>query len=268
MVKEFAKSIRGTSGPVVHELDADSPRTPSKSRRGEGKGRGRGQVVFVNHEPPSKSAEWEDVFDYWVKGDIQTFVKEHLEAEYASSLFTSASTGLATPPKTPKRPKAQAPRRATAPISASAVKTPRNTPKTKRIHISDEPASVSSTPSLALSLHGSSTPRSDSSSFVLDTPTRPKSHRSPNGVERRRDVKRDAEPWRLSPFNVDIADYDLSGGRPTKRCTTAQQGLRDAQDVFAIAEQVKSMDGGAQMNVEVERLLMGREESLTPLPDG
>ncbi|KAH8918965.1 DHS-like NAD/FAD-binding domain-containing protein [Atractiella rhizophila] len=68
LVKELAKVIR----PPVKEEDEDE----------DGKRRGNGvHIVLVNNEFPTPGRDFKDVFDTWIKGDVQQFVKNVEEAE-------------------------------------------------------------------------------------------------------------------------------------------------------------------------------------------
>ncbi|OCF39050.1 hypothetical protein I317_07156 [Kwoniella heveanensis CBS 569] len=76
----------------------------SKPARKKGKKAG-GSVVYVNDEAPGKSAEWKGIFDYFVQGDIQAFVIDHLEnhERYQTTGSTSLSASAKTEPSTPKK---------------------------------------------------------------------------------------------------------------------------------------------------------------------
>lgn len=291
MVKEFAKSIHGSgssSTPATPSTSAgtrtgrgmSAPSTPSKSRSTastRSKAKSKGKVVFVNAEPPAKSAEWEGVFDYWVQGDVQTFVTEYLQRDMDDT--SDGWLGMPTPPRTPKTPKTPR-RRRTAPAS-----TPASEPRArvasakKRIHIGD-----SSTPVLSLSStlnnDGGSTayddtcptPRSDSSAFELDvevddgsesqTPTRP----------RKITLQSRATVPAGEATRIGDADEAESPSGATARSASARKAnrakvLRAADDVFGVgAEDVVSRSD--RQRWQVERVLVGREESLTPLSDG
>lgn len=96
--------------------------------------KGGPRTILVNNECP-KGAEWEGVFDVWIKGDIQQFITEYVD----SPLFTV--------PSTPTKPKVTTPRSAKRDGGGSVKKgragraaappTPVSTPKRKRPDSSD-----------------------------------------------------------------------------------------------------------------------------------
>ena len=83
IVKEMAKTLKGRKGDEV-------------------------RTVLVNDEAPRPSAEWESVFDVWIKGDVQTFVTDYLD---------NPAYPPVSPPTTPKKRKAP-----TALIPRSSIK--------------------------------------------------------------------------------------------------------------------------------------------------
>jgi NAD-dependent histone deacetylase SIR2 len=104
------------------------------------------RTVFVNDQQP-KGTEWNDVFDIWVKGDIQLFVQDFLENESYPSLDTPrkrtkfTSSGIPTPAKSPStaspiRTKAQrtsvkSSALVTPPKKARGAKTPKKAQESK-----------------------------------------------------------------------------------------------------------------------------------------
>jgi NAD-dependent histone deacetylase SIR2 len=106
------------------------------------------RTVFVNDQQP-KGTEWNDVFDIWVKGDIQSFVQDFLENESYPSLDTPrkrtnfTSSGISTPAKSPStssptKTKAKAQRTSvkssalvTPPKKARRAKTPKKAQESK-----------------------------------------------------------------------------------------------------------------------------------------
>lgn len=106
------------------------------------------RTVFVNDQQP-KGTEWNDVFDIWVKGDIQSFAQDFLENESYPSLDTPrkrtnfTSSGISTPAKSPStssptKTKAKAQRTSvkssalvTPPKKARRAKTPKKAQESK-----------------------------------------------------------------------------------------------------------------------------------------
>ena len=81
------------------------------------------RTVLVNDEPPKPSAEWEEVFDVFLKGDIQEFTVDYL-----------VNPDYVLPPATPKKRK-------------SAPSTPRSTPvSTKKRKGKDDSSDWTTTP--------------------------------------------------------------------------------------------------------------------------
>jgi NAD-dependent histone deacetylase SIR2 len=79
------------------------------------------RTVFINNEPPIRgNAEWEGVFDVWVKGDVQRFVTDVLD-----------NPAYWTPPTLPRTPrKRKAPGEPSTPISVSGSGSGLSTPST------------------------------------------------------------------------------------------------------------------------------------------
>lgn len=122
MIKEFAKSLSSATASGSGG-DTSLPTTPTSmvKRRASGRAtdanpgakRTKVKVVYVNDEPPSRSAEWEGVFDHWVKGDVQRFITDYIDdpsfpsTAMTGGVATKMAVVMATPPKTPKTPKSK-----------------------------------------------------------------------------------------------------------------------------------------------------------------
>lgn len=65
------------------------------------------KVVYVNHSPAEKMAEWDGVFDVWVKCNVQQIVVDHLSTPSPSTPIKPKRPreGLPTPESTAKRRK-------------------------------------------------------------------------------------------------------------------------------------------------------------------
>ncbi|WVF72667.1 hypothetical protein IAT40_007485 [Kwoniella sp. CBS 6097] len=93
IVKEMSK--------VIH--------SKSTKKTTKGTAGGRRGVVYVNAEPPAKPAEWKNTFDYFVQGDIQDFIVEHLEnAETTGGIVSTQgqTDSTSTEPSTPRKKRA------------------------------------------------------------------------------------------------------------------------------------------------------------------
>ncbi|ORY55334.1 DHS-like NAD/FAD-binding domain-containing protein [Leucosporidium creatinivorum] len=83
LVRELAKVIRPTWVGGEEEEDGDEE-IPSASAGSTSSATGRRKgakpppvhVVYLNYEFPKPSSEWKDVFDVWMRGDVQGFVGE------------------------------------------------------------------------------------------------------------------------------------------------------------------------------------------------
>lgn len=136
MVKEMARSLR-----------------PSKREQGDK----RIRTVFLNAEPPPKTAEWDSVFDIWIKSDIQSFITGYIN---------NPSFGVA-PPRTPRKQKRQDVDHYPTPPSSNATPRPVynkdssdfSTPTPVKRRRIDEPSP--STPMSRVEFEGSLTPLSD-----------------------------------------------------------------------------------------------------------
>ena len=89
------------------------------------------KTVYINDESPRTAGEWEDVFDVFIKGDIQMFLRDYLDnPEYVVT------------PSTPKKRKSSAP--ATSRSKSNA--TPGPTKKRRKMESRDEHSSDITTP--------------------------------------------------------------------------------------------------------------------------
>lgn len=230
MVKEFAKSVSSTGA------------------------KSKGKVVFVNAEPPAKSAEWEDVFDYWVKGDVQAFVRDWLDKEDAE---LGHELGMVTPPKTPRR-RATTAMGSVAKARGATMATPISTPA-----LSDRTCTQSSP-----------------SSSVIDTPSRsnmpimlrlpPMSQLPPTPMKL----------WRLSPAEAAIDESltimsatdgkNASAARSVKKAKRGRSVPKEVGDIFG-ATPAASSDADSRDDEEAGRMESAwgwsRDASLTPLSD-
>lgn len=122
--KSVSKDLKGVDMLLVCGTSLSVPgvkrvvKEMAKSAKSKGRGKGKqGQdvkTVFVNEEPPSKGSEWDGIFDIWVQGDVQKFVKDYLQnPDFASTptksspkkVSPSATTKPSTPKRTPNTPK-------------------------------------------------------------------------------------------------------------------------------------------------------------------
>ncbi len=89
--------------PGVKRIVKEMARVLHSGRHGKGT-----KVVYLSDSPPAKMAEWDGVFDVWIKGDIQRFVIDHLSKAMISTPKKSNRKRevLPTPSSTPKRRKA------------------------------------------------------------------------------------------------------------------------------------------------------------------
>jgi len=86
LVRELAKVIRPTwiGGEEEEQEDEEMPSASAQSTGSNATTMGRKKgakpppvhVVYLNYEFPKPSSEWKDVFDVWMRGDVQGFVEE------------------------------------------------------------------------------------------------------------------------------------------------------------------------------------------------
>lgn len=110
IVKEMAKSLSLRTDASVRDGKAAPIRT-----------------VFVNSEPPAKTAEWDGVFDVWARGDVQEFAALVADDSFAPALPTPKKT----PRRTPQRVK-DTPTKVKAEDTGLGLLTPGDTPTKPR----------------------------------------------------------------------------------------------------------------------------------------
>ncbi|KAG6885661.1 hypothetical protein C0993_011425 [Termitomyces sp. T159_Od127] len=85
MVREFAKAVRsrGIGSSRNSPSPASSPR-PSPAAADEESSMSAMKAIYLNHDFPVPTREWEGVFDAWIQGDAQEFanlLQEEIERE-------------------------------------------------------------------------------------------------------------------------------------------------------------------------------------------
>ncbi|OXC69061.1 hypothetical protein AYX13_02351 [Cryptococcus neoformans] len=126
--KSVSKDLKGVdmllvcgtslSVPGVKRVVKEMAKSAKSKGRGKGKQKHDVKTVFVNEEPPSKGSEWDGIFDIWVQGDVQKFVKDYIQnPEFVSTparsspkkASPSATTKPSTSKGTPNTPKKRKP---------------------------------------------------------------------------------------------------------------------------------------------------------------
>jgi NAD-dependent SIR2 family protein deacetylase len=243
------------------------------------------RTIYVNAEPPHRAgAEWDNVFDVWVRGDVQAFVTDLLD--------NPAYLIPPTPPKTPRKRKATAP--ASVPSTESGYGVDID-------HAPESSGSFTLTP-----MSGTSTPiptptptRTGTGTATATCTTKAKRRSTTNGPKRAAKRFGDSSDFTtptkvpkrraflLTPESTPSEKSEAVGRAERARGEDQQdqQGLHDIirateqrqqqrLDPLTLARSVTHPGGGGK-SFGVGRLDFGgkgtgleREESLTPLSDG
>lgn len=238
------------------------------------------RTIYVNAEPPHRAgAEWDNVFDVWVRGDVQAFVTDLLD--------NPAYLIPPTPPKTPRKRKATAP--ASVPTGSAFGVEIDHTPSSGSV-FTLTPMSGTSTPTPIPTPTrtgtgtgiGTCNTKAKRRSTTTGTKRAPKrfgdssDFTTPTKVPKRR-------AFLLTPESTPSEKSEAFGrtGRARGEDQQDQQGLHDIirateqrLDPPTLARSV-TLDSGGRKGFWVGRLdfsgkgkAQDREESLTPLSDG
>jgi hypothetical protein len=233
------------------------------------------RTIYVNAEPPHRAgAEWDNVFDVWVRGDVQAFVKDLLD--------NPAYLVPPTPPKTPRKRKATAP--ASVPNYGSGYGAEiDHTPSSGSVFTLTPMSGTSTptptpTPTPTRTGTGTGTTKAKRRSTSNGTKRAPKrfgdssDFTTPTKVPMRRAFLLTPEST-PSEKNEAVGRAQVEGLHDIIRATEQGQNQRQRLDPLTLVRSV-TLDSTGETGVWAGRLDFGgkgtgleREESLTPLSD-